>query len=157
MTPKRWAVAITIGLIGYLALLGVRAVALLRSGEVVPTLLGASLLALPVVGIWALVREWRFGQQIEQMSEELAATGGLPVDDLPRRPSGRVQRDAADAYFAQMSAELELDRSDWRRWFRVADAYDAAGDRKRARAAMRQAVRLREGGSEPAAGAQGSP
>lgn len=156
MTPKRWALAITIGLIGYLALLGVRAVALVRSGELVPTLLGAAVLALPVVGIWALIREWRFGQQIERMSDELAASGGLPVDDLPRMPSGRVQRDAADAYFARMSTQLDADRSDWRRWFLVADAYDAAGDRKRARAAMRQAVRLHDVGA-PGAGPQVRP
>jgi Flp pilus assembly protein TadD len=38
--------------------------------------------------------------------------------------------------------ELESDPDDWRRWYRLARAYDYAGDRPRAREAMRTAVSL---------------
>ena len=65
-----------------------------------------------------------------------------PVDDLPRRPSGRVDRGAADAQFARMREETEATRTSWRAWFRLALAYDAAGDRTRARAAARHAIAL---------------
>jgi cytochrome c-type biogenesis protein CcmH/NrfG len=61
---------------------------------------------------------------------------------LPKRPSGRVQRDAADALFDTVRAELEDDPDNWRRWYRLARAYDYAGDRGRAREAMKKAVQL---------------
>lgn len=44
-----------------------------------------------------------------------------------RRASGRIQRDAADALFAAVRTELEDDADDWRRWYRLARAYDYAG------------------------------
>jgi Flp pilus assembly protein TadD len=64
------------------------------------------------------------------------------VSDLPRRPSGRVDRDAADAWFEGRRAEVEENSGDWRAWYRLAYAYDVAGDRRRARATMRKAVDL---------------
>jgi Flp pilus assembly protein TadD len=66
----------------------------------------------------------------------------LDVEDLPRRPSGRIDREAADALFARVRAEVEADPDDWRRWYRLARAYDYAGDRGRAREMMRKAVAL---------------
>ena len=66
----------------------------------------------------------------------------LDVSALPKTPSGRVQRDAADALFHTVRGEVEADPDDWRRWYRLARAYDYAGDRTRAREAMRTAVAL---------------
>jgi cytochrome c-type biogenesis protein CcmH/NrfG len=66
----------------------------------------------------------------------------LDASTLPRRPSGRIQRDVADALFATVRTEVEADPDDWRRWYRLARAYDYAGDRRRAREAMRTAVEL---------------
>ena len=60
----------------------------------------------------------------------------------PRRPSGRVEREAADAWFDEKQAELEADPQNWRRWFALAQAYDLAGDRNRGRKAMRRAIEL---------------
>ena len=54
----------------------------------------------------------------------------------------RIEREAADALFATTKAELEADPDNWRRWYRLARAYDYAGDRRRARESMRTAVRL---------------
>ncbi len=51
-------------------------------------------------------------------------------------------RAAADEAFARYQAEADAAPDDWRSWFRLACAYDAAGDRRRARAAMRQAARM---------------
>jgi cytochrome c-type biogenesis protein CcmH/NrfG len=61
---------------------------------------------------------------------------------LPRRPSGRIEREAADALFADVRAELDSDPHNWRRWYRLARAYDYAGDRSRAREAMKKAVEM---------------
>ena len=66
----------------------------------------------------------------------------LDVSALSRRPSGRIERDAADALFDTVRAELDCDPDDWRRWYRLARAYDYAGDRSRAREAMKKAVEL---------------
>ena len=58
------------------------------------------------------------------------------------RPSGRVLREDADAVFPAYRADVEAHPDDWRAWYRLGLAYDAAGDRRRARAAVRQAIRL---------------
>lgn len=98
---------------------------------------------LPLLGVWIVVVTWRSGMQIQRLSRQLDAEGGLPdVSDLPRRPSGRVDRDAADAWFDQRRAEVEADQENWRPWYRLAYAYDIAGDRRRARATMRKAIEL---------------
>jgi cytochrome c-type biogenesis protein CcmH/NrfG len=70
----------------------------------------------------------------------------LDVTDLPRRPSGRIERDAADALFEEVRAEVEAEPDDWRRWYRLARAYDYAGDRGRARETMKKAVELEQRG-----------
>ena len=128
----------------YLVAIGWRGVLLLGSGEPVGVALGVGLLVLSLVGAWAVVRELRFGRDTERLAAELDAVGGLPVDDLPRRPSGRVERTAADALYARFRAEVDQAPQDWAAWFRLSCAYDVAGDRKRARAAMRHAIDLRQ-------------
>ena len=54
-------------------------------------------------------------------------------------------REAADARFAEVRTRVEADPESWARWFELSVAYDAAGDRRRARSAMRQAIALHEG------------
>jgi tetratricopeptide (TPR) repeat protein len=129
-------------LVLYFVLTVRRAWALLSSGEPVLMLLGLGVLILPVVGAVLLVAELRFGLATQRLGERLAAEGGLPADDLPRRPSGRVERAAADEAFAVRRAEAEAAPDDWRAWFRLGIAYDDAGDRRRAREAMRKAITL---------------
>jgi Flp pilus assembly protein TadD len=58
--------------------------------------------------------------------------------------SGRIERDAADALFQTVRAEVEAEPDNWVRWYRLARAYDYAGDRGRARETMRKAVELEE-------------
>jgi Flp pilus assembly protein TadD len=41
-----------------------------------------------------------------------------------------------------MREEAEADPGNWRVWYRLALAYDAAGDRTRARSAVRHAISL---------------
>jgi cytochrome c-type biogenesis protein CcmH/NrfG len=73
----------------------------------------------------------------QRLTDELGPSGAL---ELPRRPSGRVDRDAADAVFTQQRARVEDDPDDWRGWYRLGEAYDVAGDRRRAREALRTAI-----------------
>ena len=137
------AIALTAALVVYFVLLADRAVLLIQAGGVVGIGLGGAVLALPLIGVWYVVVQWQNGIKINRLAQRLAAEGGLPdTSGLPRRPSGRVDRDAADEWFAQRRVEVEASPEDWRAWFRLAHAYDVAGDRGRAREAMRKALEL---------------
>ena len=136
------AVALTVLLGLYVWLVAARAVALLRTGAPVGIMLGAGVLLLPLLGVWSIVREWRLAVDVQHMADELAAVGALRVDDLPRSPGGRINRTAAGAQFEVTRAEVEAAPDDWGSWYRLAFAYDAAGDRRRAREALRTASRL---------------
>ena len=130
----------------YFALLTRTAVALIRTGTTQAVALGIGVLALPIVGAWAVLATLRAGFAHQRLAR-LAAEDGMELDvaDLPRMSSGRIDREAADGLFATVRTELEGDPDDWRRWYRLARAYDYAGDRRRARETMRTAVRLEEG------------
>ncbi|MGW4400489.1 tetratricopeptide repeat protein [Amycolatopsis nivea] len=143
MKARNFALLMTAALVVYLVLLASRAVALLQTGTPAGIALGIGVFLLPLLGVWIVVVTWRSGMQIQRLSRQLDAEGGLPdVSDLPRRPSGRVDRDAADAWFDERRAEVEADQENWRPWYRLAYAYDIAGDRRRARATMRKAIEL---------------
>ncbi|WP_037812508.1 tetratricopeptide repeat protein [Amycolatopsis sp. La24] len=143
MKARNFALLMTAALVVYLVLLADRAVALLQTGTPAGIALGIGVFLLPLLGVWIVVVTWRSGLQIQRLSRRLDAEGGLPdVSDLPRRPSGRVDRDAADAWFDERRAEVEADQENWRPWYRLAYAYDIAGDRRRARATMRKAIEL---------------
>jgi cytochrome c-type biogenesis protein CcmH/NrfG len=126
----------------YAAWIGFKGFELLDSGSRVGQVLGVALLVMPLLGLYVVWREVEFGRRTEALARILDAEGGLPVDDLPRRPSGRVDRASATALFEQMRGQVEANPEDWRSWFRLALAYDAAGDRTRARSAARRAITL---------------
>ena len=132
-----------VAMVLYLVLLGRIAVALIADGRAAPIGLGVALLLLPVVGGWALYATLRAGFAHQRLAR-LAREAGMDLDvsDLPRRASGRIERDAADALFTSARAELDADPDNWMRWYRVARAYDYAGDRSRAREAMKTAVEM---------------
>lgn len=139
---KIWVAAVTLLLVFYLVISFQRSILLLTDQNLAAKAIGAAYLVLPIIGAWAMIRELMFGARTEQMAKVLEAEGGLPVDDLPRTPGGRIVRAAADAEFEKYRVEAEAAPEDWRSWFRLSCAYDAAGDRKRARAAMRDAGKL---------------
>ena len=137
-------------LVVYFWLLADRAFALIASGSAAGIALGIGVLLLPIIGVVLVGWELRFGWQTQKLARRLADDDLLPDDSaLPRRASGRVERDAADAHFEVIRAEVEAAPDDWRGWYRLAHAYDLAGDRKRARSAMRRAIELENGSSTP--------
>jgi hypothetical protein len=142
VTARRIAFVLAAVVAVYLVLVGWRGVLLIREGSLITIVFGVAVIAIPLIGAWLLWRELRFGLGTQAMARQLAAEGGLPVDDLPRRPSGRPERAAADAAFAARKAETEADPENWRTWYRLAVAYDDAGDRRRGREAMRHALTL---------------
>jgi hypothetical protein len=126
----------------YLTFIAWKGFSAIRDGGPAGVALGVGLLVLPLIGAWVVVAELRFGAATQRLAEELEADGRWPTEELPLRPSGRPERAAADALFATRRADVEADERDWGAWFRLGLAYDDAGDRRRARAAMRTAIRL---------------
>jgi hypothetical protein len=134
-----------VALVVYFYMLGRIAMAFISSGSPAAVGLGLALLIFPLIGVWVMVSTLRAGLAHQRLARIVREEGmELDVSSLPRMPSGRIQRDAADALFETVRDELESDRDNWRRWYRLARAYDYAGDRSRAREAMRTAVEMQE-------------
>jgi len=132
-----------VAMLAYFVLLGRLAIAMIASGRPAAVGLGLALLIMPVIGLWAMIATLRAGFAHQKLARLIAEDGmELDTSALPRRPSGRIERDAADALFAAVRAEVEGDPDDWRRWYRLARAYDYAGDRRRAGEAMKTALEL---------------
>ncbi|QLE74265.1 hypothetical protein FGW37_24105 [Streptomyces rectiverticillatus] len=131
-------------LVVYFVLVGSRGVMLIEQGTAVTIAFGAAVLVLPFIGAWFLYQTTKFARDANRLARELEAEGGLPVDELVRTPSGRIDRDSADAVFAKRKAETEDTPSDWRTWFRLAVAYHDARDTPRARKAMQRAIALHD-------------
>ena len=117
-------------------------IVLISVGEPISTTMGIALLVLPLIGGWVLVRELLFVRNAQKLLRTLESENALPVDDLPRMPSGRAVAEAADAQFPAYKEAVEAEPESWRAWFRLGLAYDASGDRSRARWATREAIRL---------------
>lgn len=142
---KAFAALVTVALSLYLVLTAQRGFIFLQNAGTLGALLGGALIVLPVLGAWAMIREIIFGSRTQALGQELAAAGELPEDTLPRTEAGRIDRAAADAQFTHYATATEKDPTSWKNWFRLSLAYDASGDRKRARKAMRTAIALHRG------------
>ena len=89
-------------LIVYLLIAGSQGIRLIQTGQPVAIGFGVAILILPLIGFWIVWRELNFGNTVERMAKVLEAEGELPVDDLPRTQGGQIDRDAADAQFADV-------------------------------------------------------
>lgn len=138
---KAGAVVMAVLLAAYLALVGWRAVQFVQTGEPIAVVMGVSLIVLPLLAAWAIWRELQFGVRSQRLVRRLEEEGELDLG-MPLRPSGRPERAAADAAFPAFRDAVESDPDSWRAWLRLGLAYDAAGDRRRARRAVRRAIEL---------------
>lgn len=146
MSKAKIGAIIMVVLLGaYLLVMVNRGWILLTDPEPIAKVMGVALFVLPVIAVWAIVRELFFGASMERLAKILEEEGGLPPDNLPRTPGGRIIREAADKEFEKYRSEAEADPDNWRSWFRLSCAYDASGDRKRARSTMRKAIKLHAG------------
>lgn len=127
----------------YLVLVGWRAVQFVATGEPIAVVMGIALIVLPVLGAWGLWRELRFGHRSQRLVQRLGAEGGLELG-LETRDSGRPERASADAAFPRFRDVVDAEPDSWRAWLRLGLVYDAAGDRRRARHAVRRAIELAE-------------
>ncbi len=134
-----------VALVVYFVLLGRIATAFIVSGRPAAIGLGLALMILPLIGIWVMVSTLRAGLAHQRLARIIHDEGlELDVSALPRMPSGRIRREAADALFQSVREEVEREPDNWRHWYRLARAYDYAGDRARARETMSKAVEMQE-------------
>ena len=139
---KIGALVMTALLVTYVALLANTGIALLVTGVLVAQIMGALILTFPILGIWAIVVELKFGLATEKLVARVEAEGTWPDLGIETRPSGRAIRASADAAFKKFSDAVSEDETNWHAWFTLSLAYDACGDRRRARGAMRKAISL---------------
>jgi hypothetical protein len=123
---------------------------LIGTGELVAQAMGWALLVLPLIGFWALAAELAFIFRAERLLNILRDEGALPEEVTERRPSGRPEPEAADRAFERYRDEAEASPDSWRAWLRLGLAYDASGDRRRARWATRHAIALSRSASKKA-------
>lgn len=141
-SPKLGA-AISISLLAvYLVVLTNWAIGMILAGSLIGVLMGTLVLAFPILGAYAIYRELRFGFRVEAMGKELESNNEWPVFQLVLRPSGRPTRESADENFKVFKKLAEDNPDDWKSLFALSLAYDACGDRPRARKAMAEAMAL---------------
>mgnify|MGYP000093007789 FL=1 len=126
----------------YTGLLANTGITLLVLDEPVAKFMGALILVFPIFSIWLTIREFVFGVQIERLASKIEREGKWPQFDFEYRPSGRPTRASADRVFESFATAAHNNPSSAHAWFSLGLAYDAAGDRKRARQAMRKALVL---------------
>jgi hypothetical protein len=148
---RRVVVLLVAVLAVYAVLIASRGITLLGDPRLAVKGLGIGVVLLPVLGVGLVGQELRFGRAAERVARRVEdhdhgrPPDATPDDELlPRRPSGRIDRAAADAVFERRRAEVEAAPDDWRGWVRLARAYGDAGDTARGRRAMRRAIELEQ-------------
>ena len=141
-SAKTGALVMTALVIMYLVLVAERSIALVNSGNSVAIAIGSGMLFLPAIALWGIFMELRFGLRIEKLGKVLMAENNWPRFEFELRPSGRPTKESAQKVFGRYQREVEQDETNWKKWFALGLAYDAAGDRARARKAMREAISL---------------
>ncbi|MFZ4065555.1 MAG: hypothetical protein ACOYJ7_04590 [Rhodoluna sp.] len=139
-SAKLGAVVMAALVLMYVALLGQKGYLFLLEANPVAKVIGGSILVIPFVGAWAIYRELRFGLAIEKLGKLLENEGNWPRFRFGVLPSGRANKAEALQEFQEYKDAALADEDNWRKWFALGLIYDACGDRKRARSAMRQAI-----------------
>jgi hypothetical protein len=143
LTSAKFGAIVMTGLLGvYLTLVGERSISLVNSDQPVAVAIGSLMLFLPLVAAWGIFLELRFGLRIEKLGNVLKNENAWPRFDFEFRPSGRPTKESAEAIFGKYREAVEKDSANWKTWFALGLAYDAAGDRARARKAMRTAIAI---------------
>ena len=141
MGKKIWAgiMALLAGI--YVLLLAQKGFVLIGTGELIPIVMGLLILVLPLFALWSIYAEIRFGFASEALVKRAFSDGVVELD-LDLRPSGRPSPASAAEALARLIDEHEANQGSWSHWLRLGQAYDANGERKLARAAIRTAISL---------------
>lgn len=137
-------VALAFSLVIYIVMVAGLGLALIGTDELVPQIMGWALMFLPLLGLWALLAELRFGWQSQRLFNQLAQLELLPGLELPKQPSGRIEPEAAQAELDVLQAAAEKEPESWQHLMRLGLMLDAGRDRKAARQSIRAAIALEQ-------------
>lgn len=126
----------------YIVIVAQYAIAFLVGGSPIGIAMGAALIVFPLLALWALYRELRFGMGAERLMRLLDAEGGLPEEEVELTPSGRPVKAEAALLLPAYEAAAADAPDDWRSHLRLSIVLDAAGRRADARARVRRAIEL---------------
>ena len=141
-SPKLGAAIAIVLLFVYLLVLSSWAINLIFTGLAIGIAMGILVFTFPILGAWTIWRELKFGLAAERLGKELETKNQWPVFQLELRASGRPTRESAEENFKTFAKLAEERPQDWKSWYALSLAYDAAGDRPRARKAMAEAIAL---------------
>jgi hypothetical protein len=142
MKTKILLITIVVLSLGYVSLSIVRAIQISSYEDFSAVLWQIGIVLIAGISFGLIVREILFGIQMQKLARLMNQEQMLLPDTLSKLPSGRTERTEADARFSLIQEEVEQQPDNWKGWFRLGLAYDEAGDRRRARASMRQSLRL---------------
>lgn len=135
------AVLVTLLLAVFMWAAAVRLAAMIATGHPLMIAIAVAVALVLIAVLYAIYSEWRTAMTVSTMSREFERDGLLVVDDLPRSPGGRIDRTIADEQFVTIREQAQDNPNDPVALYNLAFAYDASGDRKRARATLRAAVK----------------
>jgi cytochrome c-type biogenesis protein CcmH/NrfG len=141
MSTKIWVLIMSLLTAAYMILLGSRGVVLIADPNWIAKAMGLLILVFPILGIWSLYMELRFGLAAQALVLR-ARKAGVPELMVELRPSGKAVKQSALIAFEGAKSTAEADPENWESWVSLSEGYDASGDRKRARSAMRHAILL---------------
>lgn len=125
MTRSRWAaLGMAVLLAFYLVVVVLYAVRLIADPLPIAQAMGWALVVLPLLGVWSLAVELRFGFRAEAITKRYVSEHGPAVAESFDEAAGRVSEHPEP----------------WHAWYLLALAYDAERDRRRARWALREAI-----------------
>ena len=125
----------------YAFLLVGRGIVLLQDENPVAILMGLAILVFPLLAIWVLFVEVRFGLNLAKLGAQLRESD-LALPEYELRPSGRAVKESGEQVFAEIAQRVQQDEQNFLLWYLLADSYDRLGDRTRARKAARTAISL---------------
>jgi hypothetical protein len=145
--PLLLVAVVLVAMLSYYFLIAWRGFYLIMEDRWILKALGIAVLVLPLIGAQVVLAKLRFGVACQLLVMSMRDEGkSLALPALPRLPSGRKDRRAAEAWREQQREAVQQEPQDWRAWFRLAQAHDLAGDPKRAREALRTAIEKRKQG-----------
>jgi len=83
---------------------------LINDASLLAQVMGYALGLLPLLGVWALIAELRFGHGSARLARKLEADGGMPTE-FSLTASGRADRTSAEEVFPQFAQAVETSRN----------------------------------------------
>lgn len=98
-------------------------------------ILGVSIVLIGALGFYVIIKELQFGKTVAQMATQVDFAG------KPTQGQSLSEAECTNLFESAREA-VKASPNDWQSWFHLAIAYDINRDRRRAREAMRNSVRL---------------